>query len=230
MEKKIPVLLNCDRNAILTLPPAVQKTEAMREVKMFIVPRILGHGVLATSIPDSLVSEEMAERYLEITPPVFCLMPDYQSIINEIERSYVVGNDFSALSASCVTIERLLNEARIALHKHHTTIKALWEKGPTNEWYPNIDALKEWGYLRNDFASELTNMYRDIRCRYLHSGEIQDLRNDARTTVTAAYKLMTTFIGFPQDLFSWAAGGPSCLNSADPRFIEFYKPYWPNQR
>lgn len=210
--------------------PAVRKVEAMREVKMLIVPRILGHGILETGIPDSLVSEEMAERYLDITPPVVSLMPDYQSIINEIERSYVVGNDFSALSASCVVTERLLNQARIVLHKHHTVIKKLWNKGATNEWYPNIDALKNWGYLSDDFAFELYDMYREIRCRYLHCGEIQCLRNDARRAVVAAYKLMTVFIGFPQDLFSWVAGGPSCKNEADPRFLEFYKPYWQDKR
>lgn len=229
MEKRIPVFLNCGRNALLAMHPAVRKAEAMREVKMFVVPRVLGHGILDSDIPDSLVSEEMAQRYLEITPPVFSLMPDYQSVIVEIERSYVIGNDFSALSASCVVIERLLNQARIALHKHHKVIRRLWGKGPTNEWRPNIEALKAWGYLDDAFASELHDMYPDVRCRYLHCGEIRNLRNDARRAVTAAYKLMTIFTGFPEDLFSWAGGGPTCKNQADPRFLEFYKPYWQNK-
>ena len=194
---------------------------------MLVVPKALRRGIFDTDISDKLVSEEMAERYLEITPPVFSLIPDFQVVINEIEQSYVIGNDFSALSASCVVIERLLNKARIDLHKHHKdkVIKELWDKGSTNEWYPNIDALKEWGYLDDAFASELSDVYREVRCRYLHCGEIQNLRNDARRTVAAAYRLMTIFIGFPEDLFSWVGGSPVCKNENDPKFLEFYKPY-----
>jgi hypothetical protein len=220
------IFLNCGRNAIRALPPAFQKSEAMKEVKMFLVPKALRRDVFDHDMPDKLVSEEMAERYLEITPPVFSLIPDYQEIIDEIEQSYVIGNDFSSLAASCVVIERLLNQTRIDLHKYHEVIEKLRGKGPTNGWGPNIDAMKKWGYIDETFASELTNIYRDIRCRYLHSGTIKDMRCDALMAVTAAYKLMTTFIGFPEDLFSWPGGRPKCKNENDPRFLEFYKPYW----
>lgn len=230
MANKIPIFLNCTRNAILAMPPAFRKAAAMEEVKMFIVPKALRRGIFVNDIPDKLVSGEMAERYLEITPPVFSLIPDYQLVINEIEQSYVIGNDFSALSASCVVIERLLNQARIGLHKHHKKDKKLWRKGSKNEWYPNIDALKEWGYLDDSFASELSDIYVEIRCIYLHSGEIQNIRHDALRSIAAAYKLMKIFIGFPEDLFSLINGGPACKNEADPRFLEFYKPYWPDKQ
>jgi hypothetical protein len=225
MAKMIEIFLNCTRNAVSALPPAFRKAEAMKDAKMLVVPKALRRGIFDNDISDKLVSEEMAERYLEITPPVFSLIRDYQLIINEIEQSYVIGNDFSALSASCVVIERLLNQARIVLHKHHKVIKKLWDKGPTNGWDLNIDALKEWGYLDDAFASELSAMYVDVRCRYLHCGPIQCLRSDALRTIAAAYRLMTIFIGFPEDLFSLVGGGPACKNEADPRFLEFYKPY-----
>jgi len=149
------------------------------------------------------------------------IMPDYQSIANEIEQSYVTGSDFSALSASCVVIERLLNQARIALHEHHKKDKKLWGKGSKNEWGPNIEALKAWGYLDDSFASELSEIYTDTRCRYLHSGAIRDMRQDALKAITAAYKLMKIFIGFPEDLFD----GVTCRNESDPRYLAFYKPY-----
>jgi len=209
------------------MPPPAQKAEAMRAAKMLIIAKALKRGVFDYDIPDKLVSEEMAERYLEITPPVFSLIPDYQLVINEIEQSYVIGNDFSALSASCVVIERLLNKARMDLHKHHKdkVVKELWNKDAVNEWYPNIDALKKWDYLDDTFAAELSVIYRDIRCRYLHSGEINNMRQDALRAVKAAYKLMTIFIGFPEDLFTLKGGALTCKNNADPRFLEFYKPY-----
>jgi hypothetical protein len=112
------------------------------------------------------------------------------------------------------------------LHNHHKVIKELWGKGPKNDWPSNINALREWGYLDDTFASELSDIYVEIRCRYLHSGEIQNIRHDALRVVTAAYKIMTIFIGFPEDLFSWINGSPACKNEADPRFLEFYKPYY----
>jgi len=221
------IFLNCGRNIIFSMPPAVQKTAAMKDAKMLIIPKTLKRSIFDFDIPDKLVSEEMAERYLEIKPPAFSLIRDYQLIINEIEQSYVIGNDFSALSASCVVIERLLNQARIDLHKHHAdkVVKKLWTKDAVPEWDPNIDALKEWGYLDDAFASELSDIYDEIRCRYLHSRKIQNIRHDAIRAITAAYKLMTIFIGFPEDLFSWTGGSPACKNEDDPRYIEFYKPY-----
>jgi hypothetical protein len=91
------IFLNCTRNAILAMTPAFRKAAAMQEVKMFVVPKLIRQEISDTNIPDVLVSEEMAERYLEITPPVFSLIPDFQLVINEIEQSYVIGNDFSAL-------------------------------------------------------------------------------------------------------------------------------------
>jgi len=220
------VFLNCTRNDILTLPPAAWKTEALKEVKMFVVSKAIRRGIsdIDKNIPDALVSEKMAERYLEITPPeVSLIIPDYQSIADEIEQSYIIGNDFSALSASCVVIERLLNKARIDLHEHHKdkAVKELWNKGPKDDWPSNINALKEWGYLDDTFSSELSYIYKEIRCRYLHSREIQDMRRDALRAITAAYKLMKIFIGFPEDLFD----AVMCKNDADPRFLAFYKPY-----
>ncbi len=221
MAKRIKIFLNCGRNAVLAMPPAIQKAEAMRSVKMFVVPKALKREISDNDVPDKLVSEEMAERYLEISPPTASLIPDYQSIIDEIERSYVIGNDFSALSASCVVIERLLTQARIVLLKHHHVTKKLKGKG----WNKSISALKEWDYLDNDFASELSAVYENVRCNYLHCGEIKCLRRDALRAVTAAYKLMTIFIGFSEDLFALNGGAFACKNEADPRFLEFYKPY-----
>ena len=222
--KGYKVFLNCARNAILMKPPALRKAAAMGDAKMLVVPKALRQGIFDSDIPDKLVSEEMAERYLEITPPEFSLIiPDYQSIANEIEQSYVIGNDFSALSASCVVIERLLNKARIDLHEHHTdkVVKELWSKDAVPGWDPNIDALKKWGYLDDTFAPELSDIYFEIRCRYLHSREIQDMRRDALRAITAAYKLMKIFIGFPENLFD----GITCKDEADPRYLAFYKPY-----
>jgi hypothetical protein len=218
-----PVTLNTTRNALLGLPSDVQRTEARRHVKMFLVPADSSQSVSDGMIPDYLVSESMVDRYLQVKPPVAAIMPDFQTVIDEIEEAYVRGHFFSALSAACVSIERLLNLARIELHKHHRKIKELWDKGPSNDWDENIDALQTWGYLDDEFASELKWVFKNIRCRYLHSRPITDLRGDALRSVNAAYQLLSIFLGFPDDLFRFTSG-IECTNPADPRFIEFYRP------
>jgi hypothetical protein len=175
-------------------------------------------------VPDLLVSESMVRRFIEIEPPMAAVIPDFQRIVNEIERSYVLGSFFSALSSACVSSERLLNLTRIKLHPHLPKIKKLWNKGALDSWEPNINALEYWGYVDATLASELRAVYREIRCPYLHSGDITNLEADAVRTVKASYKLLSTMLGFPSDLFR-IAGEIQCLNENDPRFVELYRPH-----
>ena len=79
-------------------------------------------------------------------------MPEFQEIIEEIEYAYVNGQYFSAISSACGSTERLLNLAGIKLHKYNSKIKSLWGKDSLNAWDQDIDALKQWNYLDNDFA------------------------------------------------------------------------------
>ena len=191
---------------------------------MFVLPREHVQPVSDSDVLDHLVSDEMVERYRALSPPIAAVIPEFQTIINEIERAYVLGLFFSALSAACVAIERLLNFARIELHPHHAKIKALWGKGASNSWEENVDALAQWGYLDDSFATELKELYRDVRCRYLHSGVIGNMSADALRSATVAYKLLVTFLGFPEDLFRFTSQ-IECLNTSDPRFVVFYKPH-----
>lgn len=116
-------------------------------------------------VPDFLVNEPMVDRFFAIEPPNLRSTTEFDTIIEEIERTYVLGLYFSALAASVVVIERLLNTARIELHQFVSEKKKeLWDKGPTNSWQPNIDALAEWKYVSTELAKELTELY-EIRCR-----------------------------------------------------------------
>lgn len=223
MTKYYTVNLNTIRNMLETLPPEQGWTEAVRSVKMLLVPRNSEEPISDAMIPDFLVTDAMVKRFLEISPPIASVIPDFQEVIYEIEAAYVRSDFFSAVSAACVTIERLLNLSRMELHKYHSVIKELWNKGPLNEWYGNIDALREWGYLDADFAEQLAEMFTDIRCKYLHSGDISTMESDARAAVNAAYKLLRIFLGFPEELFEFTSG-IKCKNEDDPRFKTFYLP------
>lgn len=218
----IRIHLNATRSGLDALPDARRREEASRSVPMFVLPRHPQFPMLDSMVPDILVTDDMIDRFLELDPPLASIIPEFQTIINEIEYSYVVGVFFATVSASCVTLERLLNLTRMELHQYHKPIKELWDKGPSNEWDENIAALEAWGYLGAEFARELRSIYTDIRCRYLHSQPIGDLAQDAARSARAAYTLLKIFLGFPDSLFRLGAGGFECLNTADPRYRAFY--------
>jgi hypothetical protein len=128
----------------------------------------------------------------------------------------------SALSASVVATERMLNTARIEVHKLVLPKKErAGGKGPTNEWQPNIDALAEWKYLSTELAEELSRLY-ELRCRYLHSGDISTVAADSLLAVKAAYRLLGEIIGFPPRLFRYGTFGIECLDDSDPLVKVFY--------
>lgn len=190
---------------------------------MFLIP--LGVAMIDTQVPDNFVTDEMAFRYLALSPPLASVIPEFQAIVNEIEKSYVLGLFFSALSAACVATERMLNLARIQLHPHQSPkIKELWDKGPSNGWEENIDALQRWGYIDDAFAVELNQVYRNIRCRYLHSDAIGDMAADALRAASAAYRLLNIFLGIPNDVAGFGDGGIVWTTPGDPRIRVFYEP------
>jgi hypothetical protein len=221
----IPIFLYGARGWMLELPPERRDAEARRAVKMLVLPRQPNATMSDSEVPDALVTPDMAERYLELDPPFATVNQEFQAIVAEIDYTYVHGAFFSTVSASCVTIERILNLARIALHPYCPKIKNLWSKGPSNEWYENIDALMSWGYLHPDFANELRTIYREIRCRYLHSGEIKNLAADALRSARAAYRVLELFVGFPTDLFTFVEGRLTCTNVTDPRYVALCLPH-----
>lgn len=202
----------------------LRRKEASRSVKMLIAPRDATVPISDAMIPDVIVTESMVTRYLQIAPPSFFVTADFERIAYEIERTFVLGEFFSAVAAACVTIERVLNSTRIALHKHHTKIGGLWSKGPVNDWIQNVEALRQWNYLDDMWAKDLIEVYKQIRCHYLHSGNLENLEGDAQKAVNISYKVIERFFGFPEDLFEHSSAGIQCKNEQHPLFIEFYAP------
>lgn len=218
------VNLNATRGGLRSAPTEFRRSEARRHVKLFLAARDGNELISDAMVPDYLVSESMIDRFLELDPPVFRIMAEYDTIFAEIEHAYVRGEFFSALSAAVVTIERILNGTRIALHPHISPkIKRLWNKGSLPVWQPNIEALQQWGCLSPELGSELEQLY-EVRCNYLHSGDLASLEADARRTVRAAYDLSKEIIGFPPRLFSLGSG-IECLNFNDPVVQVLYRPH-----
>jgi hypothetical protein len=99
--------------------------------------------------------------------------------------------------------------------------KALWNKDAIAEWQPNIDALATWKYISDDLAKEMSAVYK-VRCLYLHSGDISNVRVDSLRAIKAAYSLLNELIGFPAWLFK-IGNIIQCLNPNDPLVKVFYE-------
>jgi len=177
MTTMMKVYVNATRNICRHGDEARRRLEARKTIKAFLLPSSAAISDKVAS--DHLVADSMIDRFLEIEPPVLRCTMNFDLIIEEIERAYVLGLFFAALSTSVVTIERMLNLARIEIHKHVTPkIGELWDKGPTDKWQQNIDALVGWNYVSEELATELSEVYK-LRCQYLHSGNISNVRGDA---------------------------------------------------
>lgn len=136
MQMFMKCLINTTRNACKIGDELHRRSEARNFVGL-----LLSNGV---------VSDPMIDRFLELEPLEIRGTTEFDLIIEEIEKTYVLGAFFSTVSASMVTIERMLNMARIELHKlvqPGMRIRRLWAKKATNDWRQNIDALNQWKYL-----------------------------------------------------------------------------------
>lgn len=220
------VNLNIGRNSIRHIAdPEFRASEARKEVKLFLAPSDGAVAISDSMIPDVLVTDTMIERYLEIEPPEFCVAPDFQPIIDDIEHAYVLGLYFSAVSAACVMVERLINALRIGLHPFHRgTFPDIEGKGPIDNWKKNIDALVAWEYLPEDsFTADVRSLW-FTRSKYLHAGPLDDLKNDAARSVRIAYALLKKFLGFPDELFEFTSG-IACKDFSHPLVQVFYAPH-----
>src|SRR6266849_6872467 len=117
------VNINMTRGGLKGLPKEQRRAEAKREVKLVLVRGQATRGFADTEIPDFLGTDDAVTRFLDIEPPIAAITPEFQDIVDEIEDTYVVGHFFAAISSSCVSIERVLNLARIELHQYHKKIK-----------------------------------------------------------------------------------------------------------
>ena len=95
---------------------AFRRAESKKHIRLFLAQKDAGQVIWDSMIPDYLVTDSMVDRFLAIDPPEVRVPSTFDTVIEEIERTYVIGLPFSALSAAVVTIERVLNEARIRLH------------------------------------------------------------------------------------------------------------------
>jgi hypothetical protein len=221
MSKMMNLYVNATRNACRLGDEKRRRAEALRAVKLFHA-RNATQPVSDAMVPDFMVNDAMINRYLEIEPPQLRATTEFDVIIEEIEQAYVLGLFFSALSASVVAIERMLNTARIRLHPLASPKqKKLWGKQEIDTWQPNIDALTEWKLIPDELGKELSTLY-SVRCKYLHSGEITSLQNDSVRAVKAAYSLLAELIGFPPRLFKFGNFGIECLDENDPLIVTFY--------
>lgn len=92
------------------------------------------------------------------------------------------------------------------------------------DWERNIEALVTWKYLSDDLGKELADLYKTVRCHYLHSQPIPTLEQDCLRAIKAAYRLLDEILGLPARLFK-IGSEITILAPSDPLVRAFYMPH-----
>ena len=102
--------INTTRGGLKNAPEEFRRSEARKWVKLRLARQASHeHPISDADVPDRLATDAAVTRFLEIEPPIAAVVPEFQAIVDEIEDTYIAGQYFAAISAACVSIERVLN-------------------------------------------------------------------------------------------------------------------------
>ncbi len=173
--------------------------------------------------------EEKLERYIEITPPNFMVVPDYLNILHEIRDAYIFGHYYPSLTSACCLGERILNILIIKMRGHFKKHRRYnWSKRHNSftDWKPCIDLLLDWNGLTEETAKEFRKL-EQIRHDSVHFDNLQDLETRSLTAVNLIFKITDDLFGVNQRNFFWTPGVPYVRKDRekDPMVIEFILPH-----
>ena len=172
--------------------------------------------------------KEKVDRYIEVNPPNFMIVPDYIKTLNEIRDAYIFGNYYPALTGACYLGERILNILTIRLRDHFKKHRRYnWAKRHDlfTDWKPCIELLLDWNVL----TYETTQAFKDleqIRHVSIHFDNLQDPESRTLRAVNLIFKITDNLFGVNKRNFFWAPGAPYIRKDReeDPMIKEFILP------
>lgn len=175
--------------------------------------------------------DEKFERYVEISPPEFCAMFEYQVHSRQIIDAYVGGYDFPALTGACCLGERIFNMIIHGLrddHKASPLYKQVYRTGSFQNWDFAIQVLREWHLAPDEVLKKLGEL-KEYRHGAVHYGSIVELRKKAKEAVQLALDITNGLFGMRQDVFFWSPGEPYVRldREKDPFVRKFLLPACP---
>lgn len=152
--------------------------------------------------------DEKYNRFMEFDTPNIRLITEYNSILIEIEHSYISGHYYPALTAACCLGERILNILILKLrdyYRGHKLYKRVHGKESFQDWYEAINTLKEWDVI-DDKLKEQYEKLAELRNDSIHLKEIGDFKDRALTALKSIMFITDRLFGLQSNVFFWCPG------------------------
>jgi hypothetical protein len=109
-------------------------------------------------------------NFIEIGPAPFWIVSYHNAFFHQARASFILGAYYPALTGASALGERVLNHLVLELreqYKHTPTYKKVYRKKTLDDRNRAIDALAEWGVLRDEVANQFRSLA-SLRHRSIH--------------------------------------------------------------
>lgn len=146
--------------------------------------------------------EEKFARWLAIPKPVLSVVDEHTFLLADIERSYVSGAQYSALTGACSLGERIFNHIILRVrdsYKGHPQYKHVYRSGSFNDWNLAIETLVQWNIL----DAEGEQLYRELHMLRNATVHFQDKEQNLEVMAKQGVELINKIVS---RLFSISPG------------------------
>ena len=153
-------------------------------------------------------SDAKFERWLSIPKPPISVVGEHTHLLEDIERAYVAGGLYSALTGACCLGERIFNQIILRTResfKGHPHYKHVYRHGSINDWDLGIDTLKQWEVITDDTEKKYRRLH-TLRNETVHfQDKEQDLEPMAKEGIELINGIVTDLfcIGPENKFISW---------------------------
>jgi hypothetical protein len=172
--------------------------------------------------------EAKKKRYMEIKPPVLCIVLEYYPLIYETIRTYIAGQYYPALTGACCIGETILNSLLLKLRNHYSNTnyyKQIYKKDSFQNWEESIEILESWKILTVPIKKEYLKLL-ELRKISVHLREITDFSALSCQAINIVLTIVDHLFGLKSNVF-FSCPGEIYIKKPlekDPIVIEFFKP------
>lgn len=138
------------------------------------------------------------DRWLSFPKPVLSVVHEHTELLEDIEKAYVGGALYSALTGACCLGERIFNQIIINIrddYRAHLQYKQVYRKGSINDWDLGIDTLKAWDVLETGTEKKYRRLAK-IRNDSVHfQPKQQDLNAMAKESIELVNGIIDDIFG-----------------------------------
>jgi hypothetical protein len=148
------------------------------------------------------------ERWFSIPKPSVSVVDEHTHLLEDIERAYVAGGLYAALTGACCLGERIFNQIILRIresYKSHPQYKYVFRSGSINDWNLGLDTLREWNILTEPTENMYRRLYK-LRTEAVHfQDKDQILEPMAKEGIELINGIVTDLFGLgPENKFvSW---------------------------